>query len=435
MLAVATVLLALANGDSRTFTPEIPEGLPHEYHKERVWVHANTKCFETVDDVRELKDFLLTKYECLDFDEKRRSTIYEAPGVGYRFWSLWFEKEGDHDDFECLSQNVTLPNKLQSECIANVYYEPLQHLQQRGGVCRDQGTSSQFWATDILDGSLNLQYRYDDMSDSSTSVQGIILDTDVDPVHVEFQGLEYRSLFVGTPSPSTTQQHGTHVTGSMVGATVGGSKGWRSSGGGLPAPEPNTNFVWYPVCQLGSSCAWSDIEAGYNAAITLMLEIPTTKYVINFSVGGSRTASNEISYNEFGRRIQEAGGFWVTSAGNSASDSCSFAPAFTEYAITVGSYASNQQPSSFSNYGSSCTDTWGPGSSVWSTLPGGGYGTMSGTSMASPNVASIVMNILKEDSTRTLAQIKSYLSTNSEPLIGVPTSWGTTRRSYWNTGC
>jgi len=426
MLAVATVLLALANGDSRTFTPQIPEGLPHEYHKERVWVHANTKCFDTVDDVREFKDFLLTKYECIDFDERKRSTIYEQPGVGYRFWSLWFEKDGD---LECLSQNVTLPNKLLSECIPNVYYEPLQHVTQEG-TCRDQGTSSTYWATDILDGSLNLQYKY---SDLSGNVEAIVLDTDVDPVHVEFEGVDYGSLFPGTPAPSTTQDHGTHVTGSMVGGTVGGCKGWRTSG--IAAPVPNTNFWWYPVCQLGSSCAWNDIEAGYNAAITRMLEFPAIKYVINFSVGGSRTPTNEVQYNEFGSRINSAGGFWVTSAGNSASNTCNFAPAFSTWAVSVGSYTSSQTPSPFSNFGDDCTDTWGPGSNVYSTLPGGGYGFFSGTSMASPNVASIVMNLLKENREMTLAQIKEYLDTNSQPLVNVPGSWGRTQRSYWNHGC
>ena len=69
------------------------------------------------------------------------------------------------------------------------------------------------------------------------------------------------------------------------------------------------------MCQLGSSCAWSDIEGGYEAAIALMLANPDTRYVINFSVGGARTILNEEPYDNWGMRIEAAGGFWVTSAG------------------------------------------------------------------------------------------------------------------------
>ena len=94
---------------------------------------------------------------------------------------------------------------------------------------------------------------------------------------------------------------------------------------------------YYAVCQLGGSCAYSDIERGYNWAIDYMNEQPAgTRFVINYSVGGARSASNEYDYNNWGIRIQAAGGIWVTSAGNSAADSCNFAPAFSQYAVTVG---------------------------------------------------------------------------------------------------
>lgn len=83
---------------------------------------------------------------------------------------------------------------------------------------------------------------------------------------------------------------------------------------------------------------------------------PNNIYVINYSVGGPKTADSEIAYDDWGRRIEAAGGFWVTSASNEASDACDFAPAYTEYAITVGAYAINRQPSFFSNYGP-CVDT------------------------------------------------------------------------------
>ena len=81
------------------------------------------------------------------------------------------------------------------------------------------------------------------------------------------------------------------------------------------------------------------------------------------------------------------------------------------------------------------TNSWGPGDNVWSSNPENEYGYSSGTSMASPNVASIVINILKEDSTRTLSQIKLYLLENANPLVNVPPGHGQASGSFWNSGC
>lgn len=156
---------------------------------------------------------------------------------------------------------------------------------------------------------------------------------------------------------------------------------------------------------------------------------PTKRYVINYSVGGGRTASNEAAYNGWGIRIQNLGSFWATSAGNSAADACNFAPAFTQYAITVAAYDNTRSYAWFTNYGS-CVDTWGPGVNVYSSLGGGGYGTMSGTSMSSPNIAHLLVNLAKDDPSLTLPQIRTYLLANNFP-VSVPSNFGTATGAYY----
>ena len=54
--------------------------------------------------------------------------------------------------------------------------------------------------------------------------------------------------------------------------------------------------------------------------------------------------------------------------------------------IGVAALQSNGALASYSNYGSTTVELGAPGSSIYSTLAGGGYGYMSGTSMATPHV-------------------------------------------------
>lgn len=67
-------------------------------------------------------------------------------------------------------------------------------------------------------------------------------------------------------------------------------------------------------------------------------------------------------------------------------------PAMYENALAVGSINSSGEKSSFSNYGS-WVDICAPGSNIYSTIPGG-YGSLSGTSMACPMVSGVAALIL-----------------------------------------
>jgi hypothetical protein len=57
-----------------------------------------------------------------------------------------------------------------------------------------------------------------------------------------------------------------------------------------------------------------------------------------------------------------------------------------EAVVAVAALNSDGSLESYSNYGSTTVDIAAPGTGIYSTLPGGGYGTYSGTSMATPHV-------------------------------------------------
>jgi hypothetical protein len=72
---------------------------------------------------------------------------------------------------------------------------------------------------------------------------------------------------------------------------------------------------------------------------------------------------------------------------------------------------------SYSNFGRSIIDVAAPGgdgaSGVYSTLPGGKYGTMNGTSMASPHVAGVAALLASTDPAATPADLRARLSSQA----------------------
>lgn len=92
-------------------------------------------------------------------------------------------------------------------------------------------------------------------------------------------------------------------------------------------------------------------------------------------------------------RANQAGILFIAAAGNSTAniDATPSYPASYDNPniIAVASITSKGEISSFSNYGKESVDIGSPGSGIYSTLPNG-YGSYSGTSMATPHVTGAV---------------------------------------------
>ena len=84
---------------------------------------------------------------------------------------------------------------------------------------------------------------------------------------------------------------------------------------------------------------------------------------------------------------------FVAAAGNEATDldASPFYPAGYDAAnlVTVGATDRHDHLTAFSNFGRNTVDLAAPGTDILSTLPGGGYGFGSGTSMATPHVSGV----------------------------------------------
>ena len=112
----------------------------------------------------------------------------------------------------------------------------------------------------------------------------------------------------------------------------------------------------------------------------------------NFSLGSSTDPGTTVRAAI--DRAAAAGIVVICSAGNSGAgaDTVGFPAKYTS-CIAVASTTSSDSWSSFSSTGSG-VDIAAPGSSIYSCRMGGGYTTMSGTSMAAPHAAGAVALLL-----------------------------------------
>ncbi len=201
--------------------------------------------------------------------------------------------------------------------------------------------------------------------------------------------------------------HGTHVAG--IAAGVGGPSGLTglSPQARIVAIQVFSKFPHQPdpglplECQSLGGCAYafdSDILAGLDHVNTqISAQYPVSS--VNMSLGGGKhtatcTASVFIPNIQALRAKNIA---TVISSGNNGYGVTTLPPAVgspgcVADAITVGSTTDLDALSNFSNI-STQIDILAPGSSIYSSVPGGGYSNFSGTSMAAPIVAGAIASV------------------------------------------
>jgi subtilisin family serine protease len=72
-----------------------------------------------------------------------------------------------------------------------------------------------------------------------------------------------------------------------------------------------------------------------------------------------------------------------------------------------------------SNWGAKSVDVAAPGENIYSTLPGGRYGYMTGTSQATAFVTGVAALLLSKDPTLTPKVIKQIIMASVDPIPGL----------------
>ena len=208
-----------------------------------------------------------------------------------------------------------------------------------------------------------------------------ILDTGIDLQHQDLNVLgsaPFAKSFIAGQTVQDGHGHGTHVAGTVAA---------KNNTFGVVGVAAGARVVPVKVLSNSGSGSWGGVLAGVNHVATY--GIPGD--VVNMSLGGTGTYAaleTAIATLAGSRKI-----FFSIAAGNSNLPATGFTPARTNgvNVYTISAMDNRCNIAGFSNYGNPPVDFAAPGVGILSTYKGNTYATMSGTSMAAPHVAGILL--------------------------------------------
>lgn len=207
-----------------------------------------------------------------------------------------------------------------------------------------------------------------------------IIDTGVDLDHPDLNvDVDRSRTFVSTgrdsKDPDDNDGHGTHVAGTI--AAIDNNIGVVGVAAGAKVVSVKV------LGPMGGTL--SDVIAG----IDYVGSAGSSGDVANLSLGGGASTSlDQAVSNAASQGIK-----FAIAAGNDSNDSNKYSPARTNGTniYTISAMNNTDAWASFSNYGNPPIDYCAPGVSVYSTYKDGGYATLSGTSMATPHAAGVLL--------------------------------------------
>ena len=246
--------------------------------------------------------------------------------------------------------------------------------------------SGGLWGLDRVDQRnrpLSGTYTY---GTTASGVTAYVIDTGIATAHSQFGGRARNVYDALGGNGQDCQGHGTHVAGTIGGATYGVAKGVQLRG----------------LRVLG--CDGRGSTSGIIAAVDWVAANAQKPAVANMSLGGGYSSALNAAVD----RLSSSGVSVAVAAGNENQDACRVSPASAGSAVSVAASDRNDARASFSNYGT-CTDLYAPGVGVTSAWLNGGTNTISGTSMASPHVAGVMALYKARNGDAASSTVKSAL--------------------------
>lgn len=264
-----------------------------------------------------------------------------------------------------------------------------------------------------------------------------ILDTGVDSGHPFLAGkVVEEACFSGNsncPNGQTTQtgagsgapctyaasgcRHGTHVAG--IAAGQGSNFSGVARGANIMSVQVFSRFTGASCNDAGEDPCTRTFTSDQIAGLDYVFQrrFAHTFSAANMSLGGGQFTSNcdTDSRKAAIDNLRSISVATVISSGNDGFTNAVGAPGCISSAITVGSTTKTDTLSSFSN-SSSSVDLLAPGSSINSSVPGGGFAFFNGTSMAAPHVSGAWAILEQWDAGQDVGSITSRLQNTGTPV-------------------
>lgn len=318
--------------------------------------------------------------------------------------------EGTPEDIATPWQTATAPS-MRSRQLANA--DLLYGDATLDAITADPRESEQWSRVQIKSDLAN------EITDGSPDVLVGVLDSGIDPVHPDLAANidvanSVNCTNAGRPDTSptgwfpTTSSHGTHVAG-IIGAArndvgiVGVAPNVRmasvkvvNDAGSIYPEYAICGFMWagmkgmdvtnnsYYIDPMQFWCGDQPDQLAVMKAVERAVNWSTKAGVVHAAAAGN------ASYDLANKTTDDVSPNDVAGIEREINNGCKDMPTELDGVVTVASTDQAGKLSSFSNRGLNVIDVAAPGSRILSTLPNNTYGLLSGTSMASPQVAGVL---------------------------------------------
>lgn len=285
----------------------------------------------------------------------------------------------------------------------------------------------------------------------SKAITVAVLDTGVDDLHQDlkanFDASKSASCAYGKADtrPGAWRPvalHGTHVAGSIAAAKngegmIGVAPGVKVSS--IRVAEPGEQQLFFPentVCAFifaadkGVSvtnnsyyvdpwlftCPADPDQDAIQEAVRRSVAYADSKGVVNVAAAGNE------DYDLAAKTTDPSSPNDSKPALRSVTDQCLTLPTELPNMIVVAALNPRGSKASFSNFGAGKISVAAPGEAIYSTVPGGGYQFLEGTSMASPHVAGVVALIRSMNPKLTPEQVRARLAAQANDIACPPSA-------------
>ncbi|HEX5690978.1 MAG TPA: S8 family serine peptidase, partial [Roseiflexaceae bacterium] len=245
------------------------------------------------------------------------------------------------------------------------------------------------------------------------------------------------SILAGSGVPCTINgcYHGTHVAGIAAGHTSSVAFSGVARDATLVSLQVFTQFT--TGCGSKPAPCIATYRSDQLAALDYVVTLSTLYNIaaVNMSLGGnsSTTACDTDTRKVAFDLLSMLGIATVVSSGNDGTSNALSYPACISSAVSVGATRDGgvgvtpaDTVANFSN-SSSGLRLLAPGQTITSSVPGGGYGNLDGTSMAAPHVAGAWAVMKAQSPSASVAQILNTLRTTGVPITDARNTLSTPR--------